>query len=53
MLQKKVLNYAKHRRKGDYDDMYNATEEEIVPYIAKTEDFLNQIKTLITVKSSK
>jgi len=28
--------------------MYNATEEEVAPYIEKTEAFLNEIKGLLT-----
>ena len=37
------------RQSGDYDDMYDATEEEITPYIAKTEDFLAKMESLITL----
>ncbi|MBQ8360875.1 MAG: HEPN domain-containing protein [Bacteroidaceae bacterium] len=36
------------RHSGDYDDMYNATEEEVAPYIEKTEAFLNEMKGLLT-----
>lgn len=39
------------RQSGDYDDMYDATEEEIIPYIAKTEDFLKKMEVLISVIS--
>ena len=37
------------RQSGDYDDMYDATEEEIAPYIAETEDFLAKMESLITL----
>ena len=36
------------RHSGGYDDMYNATEEEVFPYIEKTEAFLNEMKGLLT-----
>ena len=35
------------RQSGDYDDMYNATEEEITPYIAKTRDLIKKMEGLI------
>lgn len=37
------------RQSGDYDDMYDATEEEIAPYIAETEYFLAKMESLITL----
>lgn len=36
------------RQSGDYDDMYDATEEEIVPYMEVTERFLDAMKNLLT-----
>jgi uncharacterized protein (UPF0332 family) len=38
------------RQSGDYDDMYDATEEEVMPYIAKTEQFIAEIERLITYR---
>ena len=35
---------------GDYDDMYDATQEEVEPYIQKTEYFLKAMEELITNK---
>ena len=37
------------RQSGDYDDMYDLTEEEVVPYIAKAEEFLSKMRGLITL----
>lgn len=36
------------RQSGDYDDLYNATEEEVYPYIQKTSDFLSRMEELIS-----
>ena len=36
------------RQSGDYDDKYDATEEEILPYFEQVEDILNELKKLIT-----
>ena len=38
------------RQSGDYDDMYDATQEEVEPYIQKTEYFLKAMEELITNK---
>ncbi len=38
------------RQSGDYDDMYNATEAEIIPYIERTHQFLKDMEELITFK---
>ena len=32
-----------------YDDMYNATEEEVLPYFQQTENFLARMESLITL----
>lgn len=37
------------RQSGDYDDLYNATEDEVFPYIERTETFLNEMAGLITL----
>lgn len=37
------------RQSGDYDDMYNATEEEVLPYFQQTENFLARMESLITL----
>lgn len=36
------------RQSGDYDDMYDATEEEVLPYFEKVRKFLDEMKKLIT-----
>ena len=36
------------RQSGDYDDMYDATEEEVAPYFEKVETFIGDMKKLIT-----
>lgn len=38
------------RQSGDYDDLYDATEEEIVPFISKTADFVKRMEELIVIK---
>lgn len=38
------------RQSGDYDDMYDATEEEVTPYFNKTEAILSEIEELIQLK---
>lgn len=38
------------RQSGDYDDLYNATEEEVFPYIERTAVFISDIEKLITFK---
>ena len=35
------------RQSGDYDDKFDATEEEIVPYFEQVEDLLNAMRQLI------
>lgn len=40
------------RQSGDYDDLYDATEEEVIPYIQKTNDFLLEMEKMITLRSS-
>jgi uncharacterized protein (UPF0332 family) len=37
------------RQSGDYDDLYDATEEEIVPLIEKTESFIRAMDNLLTL----
>lgn len=34
------------RQSGDYDDKYDATEEEIMPYFEKVEQLLNDMQNL-------
>lgn len=38
------------RQSGDYDDLYDATEEEVAPYIERTRTFLADMEKLITLK---
>lgn len=38
------------RQSGDYDDLFDATEDEVVPYINRTLLFLQDLEKLITVK---
>lgn len=37
------------RQSGDYDDLYDATEEEVLPYIEKTENFIREMEKLISI----
>lgn len=37
------------RQSGDYDDLYDATEEEVLPYIEKTEAFIRDMENLISI----
>lgn len=36
------------RQSGDYDDMYDATEEEVAPYFDKVSQFIADMEKLIT-----
>ena len=38
------------RQAGDYDDMFDATEQEVKPYIEKVSVFLNETESMITFK---
>lgn len=38
------------RQSGDYDDMFDATEEEVKPYFVQVENFISEMETLITFK---
>ena len=38
------------RQSGDYDDMYDATEEEVMPYFDRVESFVSEMERLITFK---
>ena len=38
------------RQSGDYDDMYNATEDEVKPYFPLVESFISVMEELITFK---
>lgn len=38
------------RQSGDYDDLYDATEDEVVPYIDRTLDFVQDMEKLIVFK---
>lgn len=40
------------RQSGDYDDMYDATEEEVTPYIEEAEQFLKAMEGMITHRVS-
>ena len=37
------------RQSDDYDDLYDATEEEVLPYIDKTEIFIKEMEKLISI----
>lgn len=37
------------RQSGDYDDLYDATEEEILPLIDKTKSFIKAMEDLFTL----
>ena len=38
------------RQSGDYDDLFDWTEEEVRPFFEKTKDFLVRMENLITLK---
>ena len=38
------------RQSGDYDDTYDATEDEVVPYFKKVETFIKNMESLIIHK---
>ncbi len=38
------------RQSGDYDDLYDATEDEVSPYIERTLVFITDMENLITLK---
>lgn len=38
------------RQSGDYDDRFDATEEEVMPYFGKVRNFIEDMKTLLTFK---
>lgn len=38
------------RQSGDYDDMYDATEEEVMPYFDRVEQCVDEMEGLITFK---
>lgn len=38
------------RQSGDYDDMYDATEEEVMPYFDRVEQCIDEMEGLITFK---
>ena len=38
------------RQAGDYDDMYDATPEEVEPYFDTAEKFISEMEELITLK---
>ena len=38
------------RQSGDYDDLYDATEDEVIPYIDKTFQFIQDMEKLIVFK---
>lgn len=38
------------RQSGDYDDMFDASQEEVEPYISKVSAFLKEVESLITFK---
>ena len=36
------------RQSGDYDDMFDATEQEVMPYFEKVESLLHEMEALIS-----
>ena len=38
------------RQSGDYDDLFDWTEEEVLPFFDKTKAFLKRMEDLITLK---
>lgn len=37
------------RQSGDYDDLYDATKDEVYPYIQKTYEFISRMEELINI----
>lgn len=37
------------RQSGDYDDLFDWTEEEVIPFFERTKVLLNNMRTLITL----
>ena len=37
------------RQSGDYDDLYDATEDEVTPIIPKTTEFIHSMEGLLTL----
>lgn len=37
------------RQSGDYDDLYDATEDEVTPFIPKTTEFIHSMEGLLTL----
>ena len=37
------------RQSGDYDDLYDATEDEVAPFIPKTTEFIHSMEGLLTL----
>ncbi|WP_455633726.1 hypothetical protein [Parabacteroides sp.] len=37
------------RQSGDYDDLYDATEDEVTPFIPKTTEFIHSMEVLLTL----
>ena len=38
------------RQSGDYDDMFDVTEEQVMPYFGQVEKFICEMETLVTFK---
>ena len=38
------------RQSGDYDDMFDATEEQVMPYFGQVEKFICEMEKLVTFK---
>lgn len=38
------------RQSGDYDDLYDVSETDVLPFIAQTADFLKRMEALITLR---
>lgn len=39
------------RQSGDYDDLFDWTEEEIKPFFSMTKTFLNHMEELISIRN--
>ena len=38
------------RKSGDYDDLFDWTEEDVIPLLDKTEQLIQKIEKLISLK---
>ena len=47
LTEEERRDVVKYRLKGDYNDNYNLSEDEVLPRVKETAQFIERIKTLI------